>query len=135
MADPGNPKKLVLVVDDEPEIRLNATLALSDAGYLAEVAEDGKGGLASFIQHQSEICLVLADAVMPVMDGIQMVEKIRELNPEMKIVFMTGYSEAELKVLTQTNFPVLRKPFLPADLTWMITDLLASGKAAGTTHA
>jgi CheY-like chemotaxis protein len=125
MADPQiAPKDVVLVVDDEPEIRRMATHALSESGFKAEVAEDGKGGLECFIKHQPRICLVLSDVVMPVMDGLRMVERILELDPEMKVLFMTGYSDAQLEVLARTKFPLIRKPFLPADLGRKLNDML-----------
>jgi CheY-like chemotaxis protein len=53
---------------------------------------------------------------MPIMDGLRMVEKILELEPEMKTLFMTGYSDAQLEVLARTRFPLIRKPFLPPHL-------------------
>jgi CheY-like chemotaxis protein len=117
-------KNLVLVVDDDPEVRRSATLGLSDIGYSAEVAEDGKRGLELFIKHQADICLVLTDAVMPVMDGVRMAEEILELDPKMKILFMSGYSEAQLEILARTRFPIIRKPFLSADLMRTIAEML-----------
>ena len=128
-------KNFVLVVDDEPEIRRMATHALSDAGFQAEVAEDGKDGLACFIKHQPDICLVLSDVLMPVMDGLRMVEKIIELSPEMKILFMTGYSDLQLEVLARTRFPLIRKPFLPADLIRNVQGLLATTRGTARMKA
>ena len=129
MPGDDNPRAVILVVDDEPEIRRMATLALSEAGFKAEVAEDGKSGLESFVKHRADISLVLTDVVMPIMDGLRMVEKILELEPEMKILFMTGYSDAQLEVLARTRFPLVRKPFLPLDLMRAIRAMLApSGK-------
>lgn len=131
MTDPQMAMRdVVLVVDDEQDVRRMATLALSEAGYRAEVAEDGKSGLECFIQHEPSICLVLADVVMPVMDGLQTVEKILGLAPAMKILLMTGYSEAELRILSQTNFAVIRKPFFPEDLRRTINATLGLGGTA-----
>ena len=93
MPGASNPKNIILVVDDEQDIRLMATQALSEAGLRAKVAEDGGSGLECFIKHKEEICLVLTDVLMPVMDGLHMAEKIVEIAPDMKILFMTGYSQ------------------------------------------
>ena len=134
MTDPVVTRNIVLVVDDERDVRRTATLALSQAGYRAEVAEDGKAGLECFIKYRREICLVLTDAVMPVMNGLKMVEKILELDPGMKILFMTGYSEAELNVLTRTNFALIRKPFLPVDLRRTIAEMIAPRGATQTSQ-
>jgi|SRR5579871_1512290 len=121
------PKDVVLVVDDEMEVRRAVTLALSEAGFTAEIAENGKQGLGLFLQKQERICLVISDVVMPVLDGIRMAEKIAEIDPNVKILFMTSYSEAELRVLARTRYPLVRKPLLPADLTAAIERLLATG--------
>jgi CheY-like chemotaxis protein len=127
-------KNIVLVVDDELEARRMATQALSEAGFRAEVADNGNDGLKLFTEHSSEICLVLSDVVMPVMDGLRMVEKIVELDPEMKVMFMTGYSQSELQILTKTRFPIIRKPFLAGDLIQSIQSMFPASRQTLTAN-
>jgi DNA-binding NtrC family response regulator len=119
-------KNHILVVDDEPAILRMATTVLSSAGFKAIVAENGSEGLECFIKDQLDICLVLTDVVMPTRDGLYMVERILELDPQMKIIFMSGYSDVQLEVEARKKFPFIRKPFLTADLVQKIQSVLNS---------
>ena len=83
----------ILVVDDEPYIRVAAETLLERWGYTPLLAEDGISALALFAQHPTEIDLVLTDLVMPVMDGFMLVRALRKLNPEQKIILSTGRDE------------------------------------------
>ena len=132
MSDPGiaGPKKLVLIVDDEAMVLRSTSAALAAAGFEVEVAGDGAAGLEAFRCCRDRICLVLSDVVMPEMSGIQMAEKILEIDPRTNILLMSGYSEAALEVLARERFPFVRKPFLPADLVQRIRRLLDDAAAA-----
>src|SRR3954447_137990 len=132
MADPGISlsNNLVLIVDDETMVLRSTSACLSAAGFQAEVACDGAEALETFRRLRNEICLVLADVVMPVMGGIEMADKILESDPDTKILLMSGYSEAALEVLARKRFPFTRKPFLPADLVRRIRKLLGQAAAA-----
>src|SRR5689334_5219865 len=132
MADSGLSlsRNLVLIVDDEAMVLRSTSATLSGAGFRAEVASDGAEALETFRRLRDEICLVLADVVMPGMGGIEMADKILESYPETKILLMSGYSEAALEVLARKRFPFIRKPFLPADLVRRIRKLLGQAVAA-----
>jgi two-component system cell cycle sensor histidine kinase/response regulator CckA len=119
-------KNHILVVDDEPAILRMATAVLSSTGFKAIVAEDGSDGLECFIKHQSEICLVLTDVVMPTCDGLYLVGRILELDPQTKVILMSGYSDAQLEVEARKKFPFIRKPFLTADLVQKVHSVLNS---------
>jgi two-component system C4-dicarboxylate transport response regulator DctD len=69
-----------------------------------------------FLAHRDEICLVLADVMMPVRNGLEMADRIRELDPQIPILLVTGYSDHALVSEAQTRYTVIRKPFLPTDL-------------------
>jgi two-component system cell cycle sensor histidine kinase/response regulator CckA len=122
-------KNIVLVVDDEPMILRTASAALAGIGLRVIVAEDGQVGWESFTKLQDEICLVLTDIVMPVVNGLELAERIREMRPEMKILLMSGYSDKALEIEGRLNFAFIRKPFLPTDLVRRISGML--GRAAG----
>jgi two-component system cell cycle sensor histidine kinase/response regulator CckA len=109
-------KNVILVVDDESIIIRMATVALATVGFRAAVAEDGFTGLATYEAMQKEICLVLADVKMPKSTGVEMADRIRELNPQAKILLMSGYSDDDLVVQAKGRYPFINKPFLPADL-------------------
>ena len=122
-------KNIVLVVDDEPMILRTASAAVAGIGLRVIVAEDGQVGWESFTKLQDEICLVLTDIVMPVVNGLELAERIREMRPDMKILLMSGYSDKALEIEGRLNFAFIRKPFLPTDLVRHISGML--GRAAG----
>ena len=122
-------KTIVLVVDDEPTILRTASATLAGIGLRVIVAEDGHAGWEAFTKFHDEICLVLTDIVMPVMNGLELAERIREIRPEMKLLLMSGYSDKALEIEGRLNFAFIRKPFLPADLIRRISGML--GRTAG----
>ncbi|PWU07873.1 MAG: hypothetical protein C5B51_08815 [Terriglobia bacterium] len=124
-------KNIVLIVDDEPIILRLATAAVADAGFRATVAENGVAGFECFVMLQEEICLVLADVVMPAMNGVQMAQRILAINPAAKILLMSGYSDPVLQTQgTIEGLPFLRKPFLAEDLINKIRFVLGIGAGA-----
>jgi DNA-binding response OmpR family regulator len=122
-------KTIVLVVDDEPMILRTASAALAGIGLRVIVAEDGHAGWEAFTKFQDEICLVLTDIVMPVVNGLVLAERIREVKPDIKILLMSGYSDKALEVEGRLNYAFIRKPFLSADLIRRISGML--GHTAG----
>ena len=132
MADPIDPNKnIILVVDDEQIILRLATTAIAEAGFRAAVAENGTAGLDCYLKLKDEICLVLADVLMPWVNGIEMAERILEVEPTAKIVLMSGYSDAVLPTPGPNRvLPFIRKPFLSADLIQKIRSVLGAAAAA-----
>ncbi len=123
-------KNIVLVVEDEPLVVRMVTVALSTAGFRAAVAENGAVGLDVYRDLRDQICLVLADVLMPVLDGVAMSDRLREFDPGLPILLMTGYSQHDLVREAQARFPLIRKPFLPADLIRRVRALLADELSA-----
>jgi hypothetical protein len=120
---------IVLIVDDEPLILRTASAALAGIGLRVIVAEDGHAGWEAFTKFQNEICFVLTDIVMPVVNGLVLAERIREVKPDIKILLMSGYSDKALEVEGRLNYAFIRKPFLSADLIRRISGML--GRTAG----
>src|SRR3954453_21878435 len=106
------PRNLILCVDDEPIVLRACTIAVAQAGYRAAVAENGAAGLEVFIQLKDEICLVLADIIMPAVGGIEMAESILRINPQAKILLMSGYSDEVIERQGRNRYPFVRKPFI-----------------------
>ncbi len=123
---------LILVVDDEPIVVRSATAALASSGYMVLVAENGAAGLEAFMRSPDDIDLVLTDIVMPFMDGLAMAERIREIRPDVPILLMTAYSDAVIKTMSDTELPLIRKPFLADDLIRAVRANLAGGNRAGS---
>jgi DNA-binding NtrC family response regulator len=126
MTDRSTPsgKNLILVADDENIILRMATTILSNAGFRAIVVTDGIEGVRTFRELRDQICLVLTDVIMPGGGGLEMAQAILEVDPNAKIIFMSGYSDAALEVQARTRFPFIRKPFLSTDLLSKIEETL-----------
>jgi len=60
--------------------------------------------------------MILSDIMMPISTGVEMADKIREMEPGAKILLMSGYSDNELVKEAQNRYPFIRKPFLPDEL-------------------
>ena len=116
----------VLVVDDEDNIRDVMTATLESFGYKVISASDGTDGLAQFAQRSKEISLVITDMAMPFMDGAAMIRALRKIDPEFKIIGMSGLlnadQTAELQSLKVSSF--LTKPFTAESLLHAIRDTL-----------
>jgi two-component system cell cycle sensor histidine kinase/response regulator CckA len=106
----------VLLVEDEPMVRSVAERALTRHGYTVITADNGEDAL-EIIEKNEPIDLLISDVVMPGMDGPTMVRKARESRPELKILFMSGYAEEQLrKSIDIENVNFLPKPFSVTDL-------------------
>ena len=106
----------VLLVEDEPMVRSVAERALTRHGYTVITAENGEDALQVLAKGEP-IDLLISDVVMPGMDGPTMVREARESRPDLKILFMSGYAEEQLrKSIDIENVNFLPKPFSVTDL-------------------
>jgi DNA-binding response OmpR family regulator len=80
----------ILVVDDEFEIRFLLKVFLEKAGYIVATAADGEEAFSFFKQHQSSIAMLLTDVRMPNMNGIDLADRVLELDSQVPILFMSG---------------------------------------------
>jgi CheY-like chemotaxis protein len=103
----------ILLVEDEAAVRTLAKKILSQKGYRVFEAADGAIALRVAAAHVGEIDLVLTDVAMPNLGGRGMVEELRELSPEIRVLFMSGYPKEEIfpDKATGSRIPYLQKPF------------------------
>ena len=116
----------VLVVDDEPTVRMLAMDVLSDLGYTAIEAADGAGGL-HVLQSDARIDLLVTDVGLPGgMNGRQMADAARVRRPGLKVLFITGFAEVALfsNGRLEPGMAVLTKPFAMDDLAAKIRALI-----------
>lgn len=99
----------VLVIDDEPSIREVLSAVLGLRGYATLVAEDGPSGLEVFRRHVNAILAVIVDIRMPLMNGGEVIAALREINPDVRIVAMTGYASGSTMV-SGPRLAFLHKP-------------------------
>ena len=106
----------VLLVEDEPMVRSVAERALTRHGYTVLTADNGEDAL-EIIAKNEPIDLLISDVVMPGMDGPTMVREARLSRPELKVLFMSGYAEEQLrKSIDIENVNFLPKPFSVTEL-------------------
>ncbi len=103
-------RKGVLLVDDDPSILFIGKFALKKSGYSVFVAESSEKALQIFEMNWKSISCVVLDFAMPGMNGVECLGKLREINPQVKIVISTGYEFDDLpKNLEIEGF--LKKPY------------------------
>jgi CheY-like chemotaxis protein len=118
----------VLIVDDEPTVRMLVTEVLEDLGYTAIEAADGAAGL-KVLQSDARIDLLITDVGLPGgMNGRQMADAARVTRPDLKVLFITGYAEnaAIGNGHLERGMEVLTKPFVMEALASRIKILIAA---------
>jgi CheY-like chemotaxis protein len=104
------PRGSILVVEDDPAVRLYVESALSQQGYLVQGASDGLLALEAALE-STPVDLLLADVVLPGMSGHHLAERLRDYFPSLKVVYMSGYSESIVMSESVMNAQFLSKPF------------------------
>ena len=104
----------VLVVDDEPMIRLFAARVLREEGFGVYEATDGVEALELIRAGIADLDVVLSDIVMPRMNGVQLLQTLSTLRPDLPVLLMSGYGTNQLEELgIASPCGVLGKPFSP----------------------
>ena len=127
-AEPG---ECVLVVDDEPSVRMLVMEVLRELGYGALEAVDGRSGL-EILRSATRIDLLVSDVGLPGdMNGRQLADAGRALRPDLKVLFITGYAESTVMGAHPTSgMSVLTKPFALESLAAKIRALIADEPSA-----
>lgn len=118
----------ILVIDDESDICTSLQERLTMDGYKVWKASDGRKGLRLY--HDHPVDLVITDVLMPELDGLEVLRKLRGLNASLQIITMSDGGNSGFDFLVEAvEFGATRtitKPFLLDDLVSMVHDLLDS---------
>jgi len=109
----------ILIADDEGAIRTLLKTVLLSAGHSVYEAANGLEAVAVFRSYAGKIDLVVIDMTMPVMNGAQAIERIRETRPDVPVICMSGYSDREIP-----PGPFLQKPFHMKTAVDLVTKVL-----------
>jgi DNA-binding response OmpR family regulator len=120
----NNNGRILLVVDDEPDITLVFSMGLEDSGFTVDAFNDPLSALESFKEEKKSYALALLDVNMPKMNGFELYKEIRKLDDKVKVCFVTAFDirreeEDDLKAIGTLNDEkpaIIRKPITLDDL-------------------
>lgn len=123
---PSRGSETVLLVEDEDDVRRLVSRILTGQGYRVMEAANGRDALLLSENHSGLIQLMVTDVIMPEMTGKQLVERLQPLRPEMRVLFMSGYSAAVItdKGILEPSAAYLSKPFTPQVLAEKVRQVL-----------
>jgi two-component system cell cycle sensor histidine kinase/response regulator CckA len=126
----------ILLVEDEETVRILVRRILEARGYLVLDARSAGDALLLCEQHKGTIHLLLTDVVMPRMSGRELADRLAPLRPEMKVLYMSGYTDDAVirHGIRNSEVAFLQKPITPETLTRKLREVLES-KGGSRPHA
>jgi len=108
----------ILVIDDEQIMREGCSRILSKNGWGVITAENGKQGLDEIQGHLENIDVILLDLMMPGMSGMEVLDHIRTIDPNLLVIVITGYAtvESAVEAMKKGAYDFIPKPFTPDQL-------------------
>ena len=119
----------ILLVEDDKGVRDFARSMLLQRGYTVLCAGDGDSALKIARRHHDHIDLLIADLVMPGMKGPQLAKRLRALQPDLQVLFMSGLMQEDIvpgTIPSEAGF--LEKPFTPQALVAKVQEILAGSR-------
>jgi PAS domain S-box-containing protein len=116
----------VLVAEDDATLRTLTLLVLEQMGYTVIIANDGEEAVTKFKENKDRIQLLLFDIIMPKKSGIEAYREIRKMNPDVHVLFASGYSPDYLRVkeLIDEGVDIIYKPISPMNLLKKVKEAL-----------
>ncbi|HPQ15518.1 MAG TPA: response regulator, partial [Bryobacteraceae bacterium] len=116
----------VLLAEDEPGLRNMIRQVLKTHGYSVHAARDGRDALRLYTELSEKVDLLLTDVVMPQMNGHELARELTAIQPDLKVVYMSGYAEHVLARygVSHEGAAFLKKPFTPQELRNRVREAL-----------
>ena len=124
--------RTILVLDDEPDIRKLVATMLSNSGYRVLTASNGESAIKTFKKSRQPIDLVLLDVVSPGLSGPMVADRLSELQPNVRVLFMSGYDHTNVvqRYVVEKGHALITKPFTEKQLVKKVRDVLQAEPAA-----
>lgn len=122
----------LLLVEDDRAVRELVDRILSKRGYKVTVAADGREALRAFVAAPDQIDMVVTDLIMPGMSGRELVQAISQIRPNLKALYVSGYTEDEIirRGLHDPRVALLHKPFTADVLAEKVRSTLDAGRSS-----
>jgi two-component system, cell cycle sensor histidine kinase and response regulator CckA len=117
----------ILAVDDDRAILNLLESVLQSAGYIVLLADGGRNAIQLFEDCATPVNLLLTDVIMPDLTGPVVAERLLERQPDLRVLFMSGFHDAEMvqRFVTNKGFNLLPKPFTVESLLRSVQDILS----------
>jgi CheY-like chemotaxis protein len=120
-------RETVLLVEDDPAVRLTIATVLRRQGYDVLETATPRAAIELFEQHDEAIDLLLTDVVMPEMNGPTLAQRLVDVRPELRILFISGYADVKLPLDRAHHVSFLSKPFQASVLAAKVREVLSRG--------
>jgi len=117
-------KETILLVDDEESVRSIVLKILRRAKYNVLAAENGEAALRIAESHPGNIDLLITDMFMPGLRGPEVAQKLAQTCPGLRVLFVSGYADQDLRTGVPAGANFLNKPFSGADLAKAVEEVL-----------
>jgi len=119
----------VLVVEDEEAVRILVRRVLESSGYQVLEARHGAEALVICDEHKDPIQMLMTDVIMPEMSGRQLADRLSTQRPEMKVLYMSGYTDNAISHhgILEPGINFLQKPFTPVNILRKVRSVLDGG--------
>jgi CheY-like chemotaxis protein len=128
---PGRGTETILLAEDDETVRNMVMSLLGSFGYEVIVAVDGEDAVIKYRENREHVNLLLFDVIMPNKSGKDAYDEIKEIEPDIKVIFASGYASDTIhqKTLANNNVMLISKPYLPTNLLTMVRSALDKGKS------
>ena len=124
-------ERTILVLDDEADVRKMVAAMLTSNGYKVLTAENGDNAIKAFKKSKQPIDLLLLDVVSPGLSGPMVADRIAELQPGLRVLFMSGYGSTNVvqRYVVEKGYALLTKPFTEPQLAKKVREVLEAQPA------
>src|ERR1700694_4355743 len=120
--------KTILVLDDEADVRKLVAAMLTSNGYKVLTADNGDNAIKAFRRSKQPVDMLLLDVVSPGLSGPMVAERIGEIQPGLRVLFMSGYDNTNVvqRYVVEKGYALLPKPFTMDQLSKKVREVMDS---------